>query len=427
MLKSEFKSWQVKANNLLDYKFVYTNNNVSARPLNLSYSQINKWTKGILQLVALARTLSLKYCNTLLEPREDWKEVAKLYLNKRRQPAILRPDCIISNGKLMILELNIDSALGGVFEMEQIRGLMEINPLYKGKINNFISPKMAIIQYFKNLNKNNTIRNVAVVGSKHTESWNVPKVQEFCNWINNHCGLKVNYVHPDQLKFQGNNRWMTDGENEYQVIYRYRTLVHPKAQVKEFVDLLKRAYMSSSIVLSDPPDLLIEHKGIIALMSEGIERGIFSQKEQELIQNFIPWTRFLSNAKIAFKNKLYDTRNFCLGHKNLLVLKKIFSHQGDFVYIGDKFKQTEWDNHIENALKQPNQWIIQEKVSSDIFEFGHFDKQSLNNIKDLSMEFVFSPVFFGQYFGGALVRILPNDNSLCKSDNIGLSGVEITK
>jgi len=422
----EYSEWQTYANSLLNYKLVYVNNNISAIPFRVSFSQIDKWVKDILHIINLARVISLKNRNHVLKPREDWRKVAELYLSKPRYEPIVRPDCIIKDNKLKILELNIDSALGGLFEIQKIQSLMKINPLYKNtSLNVFPAPKQAVINYFIEMNKLLGVKNIAVLGSKNTEPWNIPKVKEFCNWIN--CAKNINayYRHPEQIIFNKNSISIKGHKHTIDSIYRYRVLLHPKEQVEEFIDLLEKAYSSSVIMLSDPADLFIEHKGIIALLSEAAETDQLSKEEKEIIKNFIPWTRFLSSPKVLYKQEVFNTKEFCLHNRELLVLKRMFSHHGNFVYIGSSVTEERWNELLTNALKNAHQWIIQEAIDSDYYEFACFSQKKPNKIIPIQRKSVISPVLFGKYFGGALVRLLPECDSTPSSCEPGLAGIEV--
>lgn len=100
---NQFELWQQMAESLFDYQFIHSENKISALPVKITSAQVQKWSKDILRLVDLARHVALQHRDTHLMLRKDWQHVAELYLNRQRQHPILRPDCILKNGQLVII------------------------------------------------------------------------------------------------------------------------------------------------------------------------------------------------------------------------------------------------------------------------------------------------------------------------------------
>jgi|LauGreDrversion4_2_1035121.scaffolds.fasta_scaffold44433_3 hypothetical protein len=74
---NQFESWQQKAENLFDYKFIHSENKISAIPLTISYDQTQKWSEDILKLVDKAI---------------DGPYIVQEYISSRRENVLMPED-----------------------------------------------------------------------------------------------------------------------------------------------------------------------------------------------------------------------------------------------------------------------------------------------------------------------------------------------
>lgn len=397
-------------------------------PIVLEKTKIEKWTSDLLMLAETARNIALKYRNKYFYIREDYNAVVDLYLNHSREKVIMRPDAIIENRQLKILELNMDSGIGGFWEVERIQSVCK--KVHKNEESYWLSPKTAWINFFESyIPKFGDKLHIAIVGSQYLSTANLYKVKECTAWLQNSPSLEAFYVQPQELC--GDGQYISYEGTNIHVVYRYRSLLHSVEQVEEMTVLMEKVYNSQTVLLSDPIDLLVEQKGILAILSSLLDneadRKLLTEKELELIDCYIPWTRLLSDTVYAYKGQIFSRSSLLSKRKNDMVIKRMHSHHGDHVLIGSECSQQDWGNVCAKVEADPKQWVVQEKLTPDVSFLSY--RLPDGTLSQKPKKFIFSPYFFGEFFGGALVRIQQKENnqvlSLPTMSPMGFASVKV--
>lgn len=422
--------------NLSDLGVCYHHDAMAINALTVPSALIKKLKSDLPKIAEIARKIVLsKYEESLRKVRLDYADIINSYQKNQRLPIIMRPDGIIVDGQLKIIEMNIDSAIGGVWEVDFIQNHLKCNPLLKDNSNTtFISsPKEAFIKFlndfYQTLNTNTTL-NLALVGYADFNQFYLDQAQDICQWIIESTPFKAYYHTSESLR--SNGEYITDGIHSFDVIYRDGALVHSHKKTIPMLALIKQAKQTKTIVLSDPIDLLIEHKGIIADMYGLINNhgalDILSQAEIELITAYMPWTTYIHKNNVYFQDKYMSIEELLLNHQDCFVIKRTCSHAGESVYIGSEIDKRQWKNLINTALLDNNYtWIAQENLFSDRYEFKY--RYSDGTINTQSQRYTFSPFVFGAELGSALIRIEQDSKNrvlgLPTNMNMGSSGMVV--
>lgn len=386
-------------------KYHFKDELVSSAPYLVKRSDIETWATDLKVLGDVSRRLAIGKADEYYQVRSDYQEVIEVYTGEQRQPMVMRPDAIINNGQMKILELNIDSGIGGFWEVEKLQSYFMAQD--SSDPDAWSSPRRAWIQFFSDfLPADETQITIGIVGSQYLEDSNRKKVQSCAKWLEDIPGIHVKYIQPEDLREK--DGWMSDGERTFHVLYRYRSLLHSPQQVKEMTDAMLLSKSTKTIFLSDPIDLLIEQKGVLALMStlaECDDDQYLNSEEHALIKKYIPWTRLYGDEHFEREGLQYPRLGFMVQFKDQLVLKRMHSHHGDHVFIGCEKTDEEWNACLAQAEKSPSEWIVQERIESDLFNFSYHEE---GGEKEKQKAFIFSPYFFGPHFGGALIRVQQN-------------------
>lgn len=420
-------------NDFSDLGICYFQDSIPLNPLSLSSNQINKLSVDLPKIAKLCRRVALEQFDTAIENvRSDYSDAIKIYKDSFRLPIIMRPDGILIDGQLKLLEINIDSGIGGIWEMDFLQKRVESNPLLNEKEkSSFPNPKTAFLTFLDEIRQTIHCKgtpNLALVGYPDYNQFYKDQGEDLCESITENTDFNAYFKVPELLRKNGD--YITDGVREYHVLYRDGALIHSATKVSPMLKLTKEAFQTKSIFLSDPIDLLVEHKGILAILHNLEYTNLLNITEEEfdLIESYVPWTHFVSDKKVSFeKSKSFISLfDLLLKQKDKFVLKKCWSHAGEHVYIGAELDMNVWKNLITSILNNPlEKWIAQENLYSDKFEFNYM--LSNGEVVTKNQCFTLSPFIFGDKFGGAFVRVerdpLNRVLSLPTNNNMGAAGL----
>ncbi|WP_426094754.1 hypothetical protein [Flavobacterium sp. DSR2-3-3] len=160
-----------------------------------------------------------------------------------------------------------------------------------------------------------------------------------------------------------------------------------------------RAFMMDKIYLPDHLGLsMLGDKRNLSILLELAHNGKFSPEENALILKNIPWTSFIENKKIFFKDKEYNLLDLLKTDKDKFVIKVARGYQGKDVFIGKFSSGKEWEEALEIALKN-DAFIAQE--FSDSLDFSAPNRQN----EWTPHKLIWGAFGFGDCYGGVWVRM----------------------
>ncbi|MCP5048034.1 MAG: circularly permuted type 2 ATP-grasp protein, partial [bacterium] len=160
-----------------------------------------------------------------------------------------------------------------------------------------------------------------------------------------------------QLLQSVDNQVYFGGERIHTVIEMYHGVVSPN---------IINAFKEGNIGLLDGPITnLISSKLNLALLSdyEDTTSGIFNDKEKEIIDKYVPWSRKLIPGNTTYLQERVDLPNLVLENKDNFVLKPSVGYGGEGVCIGLRVSEKKWGQLIRKALVEKN-WLVQEIAES---------------------------------------------------------------
>ena len=284
--------------------FCYEEGSIPINPLVLSSTIMASIAMDLPKLAEVARKLAIaKYNNgdnQLI--RDDYIEVISSYLNKERYPVIMRADGILVGDQLKLLELNIDSGVGGIWEVDFLQNFFSKNPkLVNVHDHRLINPKYIFLKLIKEVASlcvcDEQEINLAFVGNIDFDQYYKDQAHDICEWITSEIGVKAYFCFPENLRVESN--YISDGNKSYHLIYRDSSLIHKKSKVAAMINLLKLAAETRSIVLSDPVDLLIEQKDILRFLHKESSKNdsLLNNDEKILVNKYVPATKSISDLK----------------------------------------------------------------------------------------------------------------------------------
>ncbi len=171
-------------------------------------------------------------------------------------------------------------------------------------------------------------------------------------------GHSTEIVSPDQLDYRGGV--LRRGDFVIDLVYR-------RVKVQEFLlryDLshpLVRAYREGAVcVVNSFRSEMAQKKAIFDLLTDESITAGFPAPERKAIRQYIPWTRVVSAAKVAYKDQTVDLPEFILKNREKLVLKPNVDSGEVHSVRGWEVDDTAWDRALKRALRVP--FVVQERV-----------------------------------------------------------------
>lgn len=105
---------------------------------------------------------------------------------------------------------------------------------------------------------------------------------------------------------------------------------------------------------------LYGNKGALAILSDDRYRNRFDAGELACIDRVLPWTRYVRPLATAPDGSRTDLLSYARAHQRELVLKPTLLHGGHGVIPGWTVDQPEWDKQVSSAMNGP--YVLQQRV-----------------------------------------------------------------
>jgi hypothetical protein len=102
------------------------------------------------------------------------------------------------------------------------------------------------------------------------------------------------------------------------------------------------------------------NKGALAMLSDDRYADRFSAREREVIDRFLPWTRYVRRRTTGPDGESVDVLAYARAHQQDLILKPVMSHGGAGIVVGWRVGVDQWLSRIADVLNGP--WVLQRRV-----------------------------------------------------------------
>ncbi len=157
-------------------------------------------------------------------------------------------------------------------------------------------------------------------------------------------------------------------------------------------------------VYNGPAGRILTDKSNLAVLSQLQDSDRLSPEESALIRAHIPWTRVVSSGFSDRDGERMYLPDYLQEHREELVLKRGYSHQGRDVQVGRFSSPAAWDAAVEKALEE-GFWVVQEKLEFQPYLFQAPGGGSAPH------DVVWGLFVFGEQYGGGFTRLTPRDST----------------
>jgi hypothetical protein len=210
-------------------------------------------------------------------------------------------------------------------------------------------------------------------------------------------GFATRIFDPHELEYDGKNLYV--GDFIIDIFYK-RVIIHEFLEKFDENHPLVRAYDDGNVLMANSFRSKIPHKkASLAILSDKQFAHIFTDKQLEIINSHIPWTRVLREGKTTYNSQTVDLLEFLRTNREKFILKPNDDYGGKGIFFGWENSAADWDAAINSALTQS--FVVQERVEIEKTMFPVYDQTV--TMQNLLVDF--DPFLFLGKVEGGLVRL----------------------
>lgn len=314
-----------------------------------------------------------------------------------------RLDAILEGESLKILEFSSDAPAGAAytdqlettFLSEELIGPFaeEHHLAASERVQNILTTLLSVYEEFGGYET----PQIAIVDWRHART--SAELESMKSYFESK-GYKTTVADPRELQYKGGRLYHKGFR--VQLIYRRVLFDELLERLDEVQDLL-RAYKDKAVCIVNPlRSRLANSKSIFSLLTTPECDRFFSENENTIKQQHLPWTRCLSDAEDFYGHRKAFMIDFLKDEKETIVLKpEGSSHGSRHVHIGRESPDSDWNALVDQALKEQD-WIIQEHVSVPVMTVPEVVNQKLDFAYK---KYNFNMLVCGGKYTGGFVRL----------------------
>jgi glutathionylspermidine synthase len=212
-------------------------------------------------------------------------------------------------------------------------------------------------------------------------------------------GVDCEIIDPREVTYESGK--LLSGGKQIHIIYK-RVLISELVERGGLDHPVVRAVRDRAVVMVNPfPCKILHKKASLAVLSDEANAHLFTLEESAAINQYIPWTRLLSERKTMYQGREIDLVPFLSQNKADFVIKPNDEYGGKGVVLGWEATPNEWEAALRTGLAEPS--IVQKKVPLPKFPYASWVDGKVE-IYDRMIDT--NPyIWYGSYVDGCLTRL----------------------
>ena len=386
-----------------EFGFCYELEDIPVTPVLLRASFLEEMEEKLRRLMALGRAIAMQCFEGRSPIREDHRSIVELYMDAPRRPSMGRPDCILVGDTLKVLELNIDSGMGGIQEVDELVKGYRSSPLPELRPISIASPFEGQIRFIHEMLEEAGRKSVAIVPLADFSRLYLDQSDRLAEELGCQLGVVAKTVFPEALR---KGAFLTDGQHDYGLFYRDACYLHEPIILAGMEQALVNARGTGTVVLGDPVDIGVDDKGALALISEHLDGPAGTDSAIADLGPLVPWTRLLDRPTTTVGGRDVDLAGYIRANRHRLVLKRCASHVGKQVYLGSCTDDEIWEDILARSkimVPDGEDWVVQEFVPSAKLPLWFHTENGTSVLRPSAG--TIGPFLLGETQAGWLVRI----------------------
>ena len=320
------------------------------------------------------------------------------------QPVIFsRFDALLEGESLKFLKFNCDAPAGAAYTDQLEASLLSEEMIWpfaeehhlaaSERVQSILSTLLSVYEEFGGYET----PQIAIVGWRHARA---AAELEYMKRHFESKGYKTVIADPRELQYKGGKLYHKGFR--VHLVYRRVSFDELVERLDEAQDLL-RAYRDKAVCLANPlRSQLASSKSVFSLLTTPEYDRFFTENENDMKRQHLPWTRRLSDAEDFYGHRKVFLIDFLKDEKDTVVLKPSGpSHGARRVHIGKETPDGEWNAAVDKALKEED-WVIQEQVPVPAMSVPEAVNQQLDFVYK---KYNFNMLVSGGKYAGGFVRL----------------------
>jgi len=274
-----------------------------------------------------------------------------------------RPDGVVCNGVFKVIETNIDTGIGGIFETDLLCQMHRGSPAMREVASRWrlelVSPLDAFTRFFVRSGGSWAFWDI---DDRADEPFLVEMAVEMVK-VMRASGAKVCFATSSEIEPRDGR--ILAGGVEVDRLYRGFACTHLLTLFEEITGVIERVPRFDEVVEGQLGSHLVENKINLALVSDPANRHLLSSSQRQLVDAVVPWTRRVRDMEVVLPDgDRGSLPAFLDQERERMVIKRGVSFRGRDTFIGKETPAVEWSEVIARALADDD-WIAQELLESD--------------------------------------------------------------
>ncbi len=317
------------------------------------------------------------------------------------QVAINRMDAFVRGDELHFLEFNCDSPAGIAYG-DELSDVIRQTPFFKDFERRHPvrtrSGRLALLEAFRRIYEDwggTEPMKIAIVDWKGIAT--SPEFDMFQAYFRKN-GIPCIIADPREAEFDG--KVLSFAGEKINFVYK-RVITGELLEKQEEARPFLEAYRHRAACFANSfRSRLADNKVIFSLFSDPTLANRFSDEEQAVARESIPWTRKVREEKSSVGGTEVDLLSYIRREKQRLVMKPNTDYGGRNVHIGSEVTDSEWDTAIGLALS--GDWVVQHKVEIPEEPFPVVSSEGLSfEPRKVNI----NPFALGGHYGGCISRL----------------------
>lgn len=325
---------------------------------------LKRVSSSIMRIINMATRLYFEegHLSYVYRLNPEAAELIKIDPGYSQNVVLARFDALLEGESLKLIELNCDAPAGAAYadhaenvflSEEGLANFIRDHQLVKSeRIQSLLG---ALLEAYEEFGGYET-PNIAIVDWRSTRAM---AEFEFIQSILESKGYKTIIADPRELKYKSGKLYHKN--LRIHLIYRRTHFNDLLDRLDEVQDMLK-AYKDRAVCMVNPlRSRIASTKALLSILTNPQYDYFFTDSENRIKRDHIPWTRRLSDAEDFYGHKKVYIIDFLKDEKETLILKPSVGSGGREVHIGCETPDREWNAAIDRALK--GDWVMQEYIN----------------------------------------------------------------
>lgn len=212
-------------------------------------------------------------------------------------------------------------------------------------------------------------------------------------------GHRTVIADPGELEYDG--EVLRVGDLEVDIFYK-RVLIHEFFERGPSDHPLLKAYRDGNVFMANSFRTKIPHKkASLGVLRNERFAHLFTDEQLMMMELHLPWTRLISDRQVRFEGVTHELLELIRHQRDRFIIKPNDDYGGSGIVIGWESTESEWDDAIEQALK--NLFVVQERVPVEKVNFPTYEGEAV--MKELLIDL--DPFLFRGKVEGGLIRLSP--------------------